>query len=265
MLALLIGPNVLWQALSLVPPRTDPARAPARDAARASGVHCPCGQRRPAVRDQCGRGTHPSGPWRYTRRGLRGHRSLAYVDSYEGRDASAIGHLTHAIALYIPNRRNALSEVRDRALLASALIDVGQTTSAQQQLTEAASLGLTESLPPQALFWTAKQLARLGIRRLLDSAQVRTRPSNAGQQAATLALEAEWQLATGRAELAVQTAESALTHQALPDLRDTHAYALERAGRLAEARATATSCRDYARRTPRFPASLSGDSRHRAE
>jgi tetratricopeptide (TPR) repeat protein len=175
----------------------------------------------------------------------RGHRLLAYVDLYDGRYTSGIAHLRQAIDLNRGVSVNALSEVRDRALLANVLIDLGQVDAAREELAAAVALALSGALPPQALLWTGKPLARLGdtasARHLLDSASARTRPADPEARAATDALEAELRLAQGQAAAAVTLAKRAMSLVPLPYLRETEAYALERAGRLAEARAVLVS------------------------
>jgi tetratricopeptide (TPR) repeat protein len=173
----------------------------------------------------------------------RGHRSLAYVDLYEGRYASAIAQLRQAIDINQALPNAALSEVRDRALLANVLIDLGETDAASEQLSLAARLCLTHTIQPQALLWAGKPLARLGdttlARRLLDSARVRTRDTDSEALASTIALEAEVQLAVGQTASGLTAARRAVVLLSeLPYVRETLAVALERAGRLAEARAT---------------------------
>jgi hypothetical protein len=171
----------------------------------------------------------------------RGHRAMAYVDLYEGRYASAIEHLKTSINIYQVDATSALSEARDRALLANALIDVGNKRDATAQLSIAARLGVTKRLPPQALFWIAKPLLRLGEvatgRTLLDSAKARTRSTATDEQAATAALGAEYALARGNAREAVTLAGRALTLEVnMADYADTRAYALEQSGDLTAAR-----------------------------
>jgi tetratricopeptide (TPR) repeat protein len=134
-----------------------------------------------------------------------------------------------------------LSEVRDRALLANALIDLGDVAPARQQLAIATRLCVTRPLPPQALYWVGKSQLRLGAlasgRLLLDSARARTRPTDTDQQAASTALEAEYEVALGRASEGVRLADRALILEAnLADYADTRAFALERSGALAAAR-----------------------------
>ena len=176
----------------------------------------------------------------------RGHRALAYVDLYEGRYASAMDHLNRAIAINATDTDVSLSEIRDRDLLANALIDIGKLPEAREQLLAAAKRCLTQRTPPQAVFWTGKPLARLGeltlARQLLDSARARTRATDKAEQAATSALEAEIQIAEGHAADGVISAARALAlDDSLPMLVDTHAFALERSGALADARAVYTA------------------------
>ena len=171
----------------------------------------------------------------------RGHRALAYVDLYEGRYASAIEHLRKAIAINAVEADVSLSEIRDRDLLANALMDLGRIADARDQLLVAAQKCIARRTPPQALYWTGKPLARLGeltlARALLDSARARTRATDKAEQAATTALEAEIQVATGHAaDGAVSAARALALDDSLTMLVDTHAFALERSGALAEAR-----------------------------
>ncbi len=170
----------------------------------------------------------------------RAHRSLAYADLYEGRYTSALHHLDSAIALGDVGSSGALSVVRDRALLGSTLLSLGRSDAARVQLREAARLCVTSAIDPQAVFWTAKPLARLGetgtVTQLLDTARARTRSTDIGQVSATLALEAELLMAQGRFADAASTAARAITGDPSAYLIETLAYALERGDRLAEAR-----------------------------
>jgi DNA-binding SARP family transcriptional activator len=171
----------------------------------------------------------------------RGHRSLAYVDLAEGRYRSAVTHLRAAIELGQQHDGAGLSEIRDRALLATVLIDVGQVPAAREQLRAAAALALTDPYDPTVLWFTGKPAARLGdtsmVRHLLDSARARTRTTDARQLSATTGLEAELLLARGRVAEGVVVADRAVMVDSASYLIETLAYALERAGRLPEARA----------------------------
>ena len=171
----------------------------------------------------------------------RGHRSLAYVDLYEGRYRSAAVHLDAAIELSRLDPRLGLSVVRDRALLANTLLDLGDTTTAQSLLREAASQCIARPLDPSALLWTGKPLARLGstslAQLLLDSARARTRPTDSRQVAATHALQAEVMIERGRFADGIAAAEAATAGDSSAYLIETLAYALERGGRLQDAHA----------------------------
>ncbi len=192
----------------------------------------------------------------------RGHRSLAYVDLYEGRYGSAVAHLRQAGELNHVAAGGALSEVRDRALLASTLIELGQRDAAREQLRLAADLCLSRTMAPQAMFWTGKPLARLGdttlARHLLDSARVRTRESDAEAQAATLALEAELYMARGQAQAGLTAARRALALRDFPHLSETLAAALEGAGKLDEARSLYVAMADS------LPRALEGEGQQAA-
>jgi tetratricopeptide (TPR) repeat protein len=171
----------------------------------------------------------------------RAHRSLAYVDLYEGRYASAVEHLQKAIEINSGIPAVTLSEVRDRALLADVLIDLGQLTPARELLLKGAERCLTRPLSPLAVLWTGKPLARLGetalAQKLLDSARARTRVTDRDEQAATLTLAAELQLAANHASDAARTADSALVlSDSTPYLLETRAVALERSGALLQSR-----------------------------
>jgi tetratricopeptide (TPR) repeat protein len=164
------------------------------------------------------------------------------VDLSEGRYASAIEHLKQAIELGQKHEGAGLSEVRDRALLAATLIDVGQLPAAREQLREGAKLALTDpDGTAVALLWTGKPAARLGdtatARLLLDSARAHARATDVGQMSATTGLEAEVLLAQGRIAEGVAAAQRAVAIDSAGYLVETLAYALERAGRLREARA----------------------------
>ncbi|MCC7052840.1 MAG: hypothetical protein IT355_06195 [Gemmatimonadaceae bacterium] len=182
----------------------------------------------------------------------RGLRALAYVDLYEGRYASAVARLGRAIEIDAAEPTSRLSEVRDRALLASTLLDLGRRDEARAQLVVASRLGRASRLPPQALYWTGKPLLRLGevalARPLLDSAKARTRASDRAEQAATLALEAELLAAQGRARDAIPLANRAESQgDGIADLVDTRAHVLEESGALPEALAARRALQDVVR------------------
>jgi DNA-binding SARP family transcriptional activator len=172
----------------------------------------------------------------------RAHRSLAYADLYEGQYASAVQHLRAAVSLGWAHGGGPTSEVRDRALLAATLIDLGQPAAAREQLASAVVLCLTKPLDPRLLLWTGKPLARLGdtiaVRQLLDSARARARATDPPQGAAAAALEAELLVIRG----AMSAAETAATRAVASDSNaynlETLAHVYERAGRIADARAT---------------------------
>lgn len=171
----------------------------------------------------------------------RAHRSLAYVDLFDGRYAAALLHMRTAVEISQSVRGASLSEIRDRALLASILLDLGNAEAAREQVRAAAQLCIRAPHDPRALFWTGKPAARLGdtatARLLLDSARARTRASDRSQTAATLGLEAELQVAHGRFADAVATARRAIAADSVTYLVETLATALEHDGQLAEARA----------------------------
>jgi tetratricopeptide (TPR) repeat protein len=110
-----------------------------------------------------------------------------------------------------------------------------------EQVREAAKLALTGPYVPALLLWTGKAAARLGdttvARQLLDSARARTRATSAAELSATTGLEAELLVARGRLSEGVAAAERAVAIDSVAYLVETLAYALERAGRLQEARA----------------------------
>ncbi len=170
----------------------------------------------------------------------RGHRSLAYVDLAEGRYRSAVAHLRAAIDLGQQHDGAGTSEIRDRALLATVLIDLGQAQAAHDQLRAATTLALTDPYEPTMLWFAGKAAARLGdtsmVRQLLDSARARTRDTDVRQVSATTGLEAELLLARGLVTNGVAMAERAVTVDSASYLIETLAYALELAGRLPEAR-----------------------------
>jgi DNA-binding SARP family transcriptional activator len=171
----------------------------------------------------------------------RGHRSLAYVDLYEGKYTSALQHLTAAVSIGATANSGSLSETRDRALLGATLLDMGRTGEARAQLRMAAALALALPYDPALLLWAGKPLARLGdtvtARHLLDSARARTRNTDAGQTAATAALEAELTIARSTTLDGVRAAERAVGADSGAYVQETLAYALERAGDLRAARA----------------------------
>ena len=171
----------------------------------------------------------------------RAHRSLAYADLYEGQYASAVQHLRAAVSLGSAHGGGPTSEVRDRALLAATLIDLGQIAAAREQLAAAVALCLKNPLDPRLLLWTGKPLARLGdtlaVRRLLDSARVRARPTDPPQGAAAAALEAELLVIRGALNAAESAARQAVASDSNAYNLETLAHVYERAGRIAEARA----------------------------
>ncbi len=170
----------------------------------------------------------------------RGHRSLAYVDLYDGRYDDGVQHLRRAIEIAQSVRGTTLSQIRDRALLASTLIELGKADEARTELRAAAALAFAGPHDPRVLLWTGKPAIRLGDtlmgRQLLDSARARTRDTDREQVSATLGLEAELQMARHQYDDGVATARRAIAAGNVPYLTETLAYGLERAGKLAEAR-----------------------------
>jgi DNA-binding SARP family transcriptional activator len=174
----------------------------------------------------------------------RGHRSLAYVDLFEGKYTSALHHLQNAVemqAAITSQGGSGLSEVRDRALLAMTYLDLGQRALAREQLREAARRCLTSTLSPPLLLWTGKPLARLGdtaiVRQLLDSARRRARETDRAEVAAVAVLEAELQLARGALPDGIAAARRAAASDSSAYAVETLAYALERARMWDESRA----------------------------
>jgi DNA-binding SARP family transcriptional activator len=174
----------------------------------------------------------------------RGHRSLAYVDLYEGKYTDAIRHLQNAVEMQATTTSqggSGLSEVRDRALLATTYLDLGQNALAREQLREAAHRCLTSALRPQLLLWTAKPLARLGdtalARLLLDSARTRARGTDRTEIAAVGVLDAELQFARGALAEGITAARRAVASDSSAYAVETLAYGLERAAKWDEARA----------------------------
>jgi DNA-binding SARP family transcriptional activator/tetratricopeptide (TPR) repeat protein len=170
----------------------------------------------------------------------RGHRSLAYVDLYDGRYRSAVQHLRTAIELASSPPGAALSVIRDRALLAGVLLDLRDTTAARDELHAAARACLAGPHDPRALLWTGKPLARLGetarVRLLLDSARARTRDTDREQVSATLTLESEWLVASGKLADGIRAARRAADGGGGAYAVAALANALERAGLLDDAR-----------------------------
>lgn len=171
----------------------------------------------------------------------RAHRSLAYADLYEGLYASAVQHLRAAVSLGAAHGGGPQSEVRDRALLAATLIELGNAADAREQLTAAVSLCIRNPLDPRLLLWTGKPLARLGdssvVRLLLDSARARARPTDPPQGAAAAALEAELLVLRGEMSAADVAADRAIASDSNAYNLETRAHVYERAGHTAEARA----------------------------
>jgi DNA-binding SARP family transcriptional activator/Flp pilus assembly protein TadD len=171
----------------------------------------------------------------------RGHRSLAYVDLYEGRYTAASEHLRRAVSLGEASGASATSQIRTRALLGSTLLSLGQTSEAREQLRAAMELCLSSMQDPRLLFWTGKPLARMGetaaVRLLLDSARARARPESNDQMSAVRALEAELRVAQGSAiAAAVPLARRAAETGDAPYVLETLAYTLFRSDSLVEAR-----------------------------
>ena len=172
----------------------------------------------------------------------RAHRSLAYADLYEGQYASGVQHLRAAVSLGSAHGGGPQSEARDRALLAATFVDLGKLAEAREQLTAAMRLCIVNPLDPRLLLWTGKPLARLGdtsaVRLLLDSARARARPTDPPQGAAASALEAELLTVRGEMSAAEVAASRAVVSDSNAYNLETLAYTYERAGRVAEARAT---------------------------
>jgi eukaryotic-like serine/threonine-protein kinase len=91
----------------------------------------------------------------------RGHRSLALLDMYRGRYASAEAHLTEAIGLS-KGRGRRLSEMRDRLYLANNYQTRGMRARCDGQLLEVARLVREMKPEPAFLYSYGRTEARLG-------------------------------------------------------------------------------------------------------
>lgn len=165
----------------------------------------------------------------------RGLRSLAYLDLQEGHYDAAQRKLSEA-AFISQNERQVTSEARNRLLLADALQDQGETRAAGTQLGLVYAIYRAAYLEPRVLLWSGKMLARRGNVKqaaiLLDSLRARAGATNNNDQVDLLQLSAELALAREQAGAAVQILEQAAARDSSTYVRESLAFALERAGQL---------------------------------
>ncbi|HEY9449081.1 MAG TPA: BTAD domain-containing putative transcriptional regulator [Gemmatimonadaceae bacterium] len=168
----------------------------------------------------------------------RGHRSLAYLDMYEGKYAAAAEELADAILLDRVLGYD-LSEVRDRLLRSLTVSELGDQARAHAELDEIWRIFHSAYLEPTMLAWIGKAEAREAdlprARELLDSLRARANAGNDQDHASAELLAAEIDLANGRAANARPRLELALKLDSNRYVLESVAYGAERRGDMAEA------------------------------
>jgi tetratricopeptide (TPR) repeat protein/predicted Ser/Thr protein kinase len=142
----------------------------------------------------------------------KGLRSLALLDSYEGRHRRAVERFREA-ALINEAAHVAVSAARDRYLLAATLAAMGDQRGASRELDAAARLLAAAAPQVWLLARVGQAYAALGAVRPAQDMLARARPhleaNNAAQQSDVLLLEAEIALARGRTAEAVACCDRA--------------------------------------------------------
>jgi tetratricopeptide (TPR) repeat protein len=177
----------------------------------------------------------------------RGHRSMALLEMFRGRYASAIEHLRQAVVINKTNRSR-LSEYRDRLYLARAYLSKGQQQEFRSELDAAHRIALEARLAPEWLRRVAKVEARAHripqtraiLAEMTKTAGDATAASSVNRSASSErahfdVANGELALAEGRTAAAVDLFRSAFVVDAHVDTLESLATALASAGRAEEA------------------------------
>ena len=168
----------------------------------------------------------------------RGHRSLSYLDSYQGNYAAAAQELAEAI-LIDRVLGFELSEARDRLRRSLIVSSLGNDANARAELDEVWKIFHTAYLEPTMLLWIGKAEARSGnlshARELLDSLKARANAESSSDQAAENLLAAEIAMAEGRYVQAQPLIALALKLDSTRYVLESAAYGAEQSGNLVEA------------------------------
>jgi DNA-binding SARP family transcriptional activator/tetratricopeptide (TPR) repeat protein len=165
----------------------------------------------------------------------RGLRSLAFLAMYRGRYRDACADLGEALAL-LPPASAAVSTVRDRLLLFTALGQRGADRAARAQLDSAYALTSSIDAEPTLLFWVGKAVARAGevgrAEALRERMRTRVHEGSATDRAAFEGIEGEILLARQRAREAIPHLEAALHADSTDFTLESLANAVASAGAL---------------------------------
>ena len=163
----------------------------------------------------------------------RGLRSLAFLAMDRGQYGDAVDLLQQAIPL---NRSEnaAVSELRNRLLLATALGQTGATEGARAQLDAAYTLASGIDADPILLYWLGKALSRdsdaTRAAALLAQLDASRHPDNVPARAASAALQGEILVARGNARAALPHLEQALRDDSSKITLESLAHAVAAAG-----------------------------------
>jgi tetratricopeptide (TPR) repeat protein len=167
-----------------------------------------------------------------------GHRSLALMKMYQGRHGEARDHLRQATLLH-HTMGSALSEMRNRVYLASALFATDSVTAAREQISSAVELAHSASVAPSWLLNIGKVQARNGLvedaEEMLQAAVERADESMQADRTSVEHLRGEVALANGEIQAAVDHLRTAYALRENAHSLESLAYALYRSGELEEA------------------------------
>ncbi len=163
----------------------------------------------------------------------RGYRSLGLLALWRDDPRTAAIAFDSAARLH-QSLKEPLSEVRARLLLASARMDLGDTSGARAQLETVRGLSRVGVAEPIVLYWAGKAMVRQGMlaagRELLDTLRRRAVPQNIRHESAVLLLAGEVDVAAGRARSALASMQRAVAMDSTDITRESLAHALLAAG-----------------------------------
>lgn len=164
----------------------------------------------------------------------RGLRSNGFLDALTGDWSRATRGFADA-ALQSTADRQWTSALRNEALHADLLLTLGDREAADAPLRRATAIALRETLEARALAFVALAQVKAGGRREVEAVLARmrrvSRPENAGERAAILAVEGAQHLAAGRASAARTALHTAFVEDSLSlHIQVLYAKALVAAG-----------------------------------
>ena len=170
-------------------------------------------------------------------RHARGLRSKAFLAAFDGRYGDAARALDEAVTIdRSQGPLAAVSEVRNRLLLAAAFDRLARASDAQVQIDSAYALVTRIDAEPRFIYWVGKSVARGGdvarATRLLAALEPKVHAGSPVDLAALEALRGEILIASGKASDAIPHLERACAAECLGPALESLAYGSATAGAL---------------------------------